>query len=144
MGIAMAWVWLLVAPRGLGFLGELAFDLGQFNNLKNFMRIAIPLAAVGMILHVRDFLAVRALGLIAILAAAPLLYSAFLEPPLTRLLVPIFAYGMIIKGMYWVGQPYLMRDTINWVTRTDSRYKFAALGGLGYGVAVLVCSILWW
>ena len=119
-------------------------DLGEFNRAKNIMRILVPVAAAGMILHVKEFLAVRAIGLLALMAAAPLLYAAYLEPPASRLLVPIFAYAMIFKGLFWVGMPFLMRDAITWVTKTDSRYRAATIGGLGYGVAILVCAIFWW
>lgn len=144
MGAGMLWFWLLVAPDGLGPLSKLQMDLGEFNRAKNIMRILVPIAAAGMILHVKEFLAVRAIGLLALMAAAPLLYAAYLEPPASRLLIPIFAYGMIFKGLFWVGMPFLLRDAITWVTKTDSRYRLASLGGLGYGVAVLVCAILWW
>jgi len=144
MGAGMLWFWLLVAPSGLGPLSKLQMDLGEFNRAKNIMRILVPIAAVGMIMHVKEFLAVRAIGLLALMAAAPLLYSAYLEPPASRLLVPIFAYGMIFKGLFWVGMPFLMRDAITWVTKTHGRYRLASLGGLGYGVTVLVCAILWW
>ncbi|MCP5536803.1 MAG: hypothetical protein H7A51_11315 [Akkermansiaceae bacterium] len=144
MGAGMLWFWLLVAPDGLGPLSKLQMDLGEFNRAKNLMRLLVPIAAAGMIMHVKEFLTVRAIGLLALMAAAPLLYSAYLEPPASRLLVPVFAYAMIFKGLFWVGMPFLMRDAITWVTKTDGRYKLAALGGLAYGVAVLVCAILWW
>ncbi|MBT8038482.1 MAG: hypothetical protein KJO21_13175 [Verrucomicrobiae bacterium] len=144
MGVGMLWFWLLVAPDRLGFLSKLQMDLGEFNRAKNIMRILVPIAAVGMIMHVKEFLAVRAMGLLALMAAAPLLYAAYLEPQASRLLVPLFAYVMIFKGLFWVGMPYLMRDTITWVTQTDRRYRAAAFGGLAYGVAVLVCAIFSW
>lgn len=144
MGIGMFWFWLLVAPNGLGPLSKLQMDLGEFNRAKNLMRILVPIAAAGMIMHVKEFLAVRAIGLLALMAAAPLLYSAYLEPPSSRLLIPIFGYAMIFKGLFWVGMPFLMRDAITWVTKTDARYRAAAFGGLAYGIAVLVCAILWW
>ena len=144
MGAGMFWFWLLVAPDGLGPLSKLQMDLGEFNRAKNLMRILVPLAAAGMIMYVKDFLAVRALGLLALMAAAPLLYAAFLEPPASRLLISIFAYAMIFNGLFWVGMPYLMRDAITWVTKTESRYRSASLAGLGYGIAVLVCAMIWW
>ena len=144
MGLGMAWFWLLIAPDGLGIFSKLQMDLGDFNRAKNILRILVPIAAAGMIMHVKEFLAVRGLGLLALMAAAPFLYAAYLEPPASRLLVPIFAYVMIFKGLFWVGMPYTMRDAITWATKTDGRYKLLTVGGLGYGVAVLVCAILWW
>ena len=144
MGAGMLWFWLLIAPDKLGIFSKLQMDLGEFNQAKNIMRILVPVAAAGMIMHVKEFLTVRAIGLLALMAAAPLLYAAYLEPPASRLLIPIFAYVLIFKGLFWVGMPFVMRDAITWVTKTDSRYKLATLGGLGYGIAVLVCAILWW
>ncbi|MEJ6571994.1 MAG: hypothetical protein QNL39_08425 [Akkermansiaceae bacterium] len=144
MGAGMLWFWLLIAPDKLGIFSKLQMDLGEFNQAKNIMRILVPVAAAGMIMHVKEFLTVRAIGLLALMAAAPLLYAAYLEPPASRLLIPIFAYVLIFKGLFWVGMPFVMRDAITWVTKTDSRYKLATLGGLGYGIAILVCAILWW
>jgi len=144
MGIGMAWFWLLIAPDNLGVLSKLQMDLGDFNRAKPILRILVPIAAAGMIMHVKEFLTVRAIGLLALMVAAPLLYSAYLKPQMTRLLIPIFAYGLIFKALFWVGMPYTMRDAITWAVKTDRRYKALTLGGLGYGVAVLLCAILWW
>ena len=144
MGIGMAWFWLLIAPDGLGILSKLQMDLGEFNRAKSILRILVPIAAAGMIIHVKEFLTVRAIGLLALMAAAPLLYAAYLEPQTSRLLLPLFAYGMIFKGLFWVGMPYTMRDAISWALKTDGRYRALTLGGLSYGIAVLLCAVLWW
>ncbi len=144
LGAGMFWFWLLVAPDGLGPLSKLQMDLGEFNQAKRLMRIIIPIAAFGMVTYVKEFLAVRSIGLLALMAAAPLLYAAYLEPPATRLLVPLYAYGLIFGGLFWVGMPYTLRDMISWVTKTEGRYRNAALTGLGYGVLVLICTMVWW
>ena len=65
LGIGMAWFWLLIAPDKLGILSSLQMDLGEFNNAKNILRIIVPIAAFGMIVHVKEFLTVRGLGLCA-------------------------------------------------------------------------------
>lgn len=144
IGAGMFWFWLLVAPDGLGPLSKLQMDLGEFNQAKRLLRILIPLAAFGMITYVKEFLAVRGIGLLALMAAAPLLYAAYLEAPVSRLLVPVYAYGLVFGGLFWVGMPYTLRDMITWVTKTEARYRNAALAGLVYGVLVLVCTMLWW
>ena len=144
IGAGMFWFWLLVAPDGLGPLSKLQMDLGEFNQAKNMLRIIIPIAALGMITYVKEFLAVRGLGLLALMAAAPLLYAAYLEQPLSRLLVPLYAYALVFGGLFWVGMPFTLRDMITWVTKTESRYRASAFAGLGYGLIVLMCAILWW
>ena len=144
IGAGMFWFWLLLAPNGLGPVSKLQMDLGEFNQAKSLLRIIIPVAAVGMITYVKEFLAVRGLGLLALMAAAPLLYAAYLEPPMSRLLIPIYAYAMILGGLFWVGMPFTLRDLITYVTKTESRFRASALAGLSYGVVVLICAMLWW
>ena len=51
---------------------------------------------------------------------------------------------MLTVGLFFVGMPYLMRDGIQWVTASASRFKGLVSLGLLYGVAVLACSILWY
>ncbi|MBK1832347.1 hypothetical protein JIN77_16535 [Verrucomicrobiaceae bacterium R5-34] len=144
LGIGMTWFWLLIAPERLGVLSSLHMDLGEFNKAKPILRILVPIAAYGMIVHVKEFLTVRAIGLLALMAAAPLLYAAYLEPPASRLLVPIFAYVMIFKGLFWVGMPYTMRDAITWALKSNDRYVMLSIGGLCYGLAVMACALIWW
>jgi hypothetical protein len=144
LGLGLAWFWLLVAPASMGTLGALAMDLGEFNNAKPLLRILIPITMVLVVISVRDFLAVRALGVLGLLAAAPLLESAFLKDPATRLLVPIYAYGLLTASLFWVGMPYLFRDAVDWVTAESKRWNAMVLAGLTYGLAIVICALAFW
>ncbi len=144
LGIGLAWFWLLIAPTGMGKLSALAMDLGEFNSAKGLLRILVPVSLVLVCISVRDFLAVRALGLVGLMAAAPLLGAAFLKDPQSRLLVPIFAYAMLTASMFFVGMPYLFRDAVTWVTADQKRWTFLSVAGLGYGVATLICAFAFW
>ncbi len=145
MGIGMFWFWLLIIP-GVDDspLGYLSMDLGEFNSAKKFLVVLVPVAAYLMISEVRDFLSVRATGLLSLMVSAPLLYSSFQDWPTGKLLIPIYAYAMLTAGLFMVGMPYLLRDLIGWVVKDDKRYFACAGGGLLYGIAVLVCNILYW
>ena len=140
MAIGMAWFWLLIVP----FKSPIAMDLGEFNGAKMILLVAVPVVAYLMITGVKEFLAVRGLGVVSLMAAAPLLAAAWMEPATGRLLVPIFAYGMLTVGLFCVGMPYLLRDTITWAIASSTRFKALALGGFAYGIAVLACSIICW
>jgi hypothetical protein len=104
----------------------------------------VPISLVLVCISVRDFLAVRALGLLGLMAAAPLLGAAFLKDPTSRLLVPIFAYTMLTASLFWVGMPYLFRDAITWITADQRRWTLACVAGLGYGIATAVCAFAFW
>lgn len=145
LGVGLIWFWLIVAQPGPGRLNSLAMDLGdQFNALKPILKILVPISIVLIALAVKEFLAVRALGLVGLMAAAPLLESAFQKDPTSRLLVPLFCYGMILVSLYWVGMPYLFRDAVRWATATKPRWSALSLAGLAYGVAILACALLFW
>jgi hypothetical protein len=144
LGIGLAWFWLLIAPDNMGLFSSLAMDLGEFNGAKPLLRILVPVSMFLVATSVRDFLAVRALGVVGLMAASPLLESAFLKDPASRLLVPIYAYALLTASMFCVGMPYLFRDALNWASADSKRWTLFSLAGLGYGVATLVCALVFW
>ena len=149
--------WLAALPRSykLGvailsvdfiwsFLLMLNMDWGEFYNLKTPLLVLLPVFLFLTIRYVDEFLAVRALGILSLLVAAPILEAAFLQPPASRLLVVVLAYVYLILGMFWIGMPHLLRDQIGWVLRSALRWKAAVFGGIAYGVAVLFCALVWY
>jgi hypothetical protein len=144
LGLGLAWFWLLIAPSGLGKLSSLTMDLGEFNGAKRLLQMLVPISLVLVCMSVRDFLAVRALGLLGLMAAAPLLGAAFLKDPSSRLLVPIYTYVMLTASLFFVGMPYLFRDAVTWVTAKRSRWTIFAASGLAYGIATVACAFAFW
>lgn len=144
LGIGLAWFWLLIAPDNKGLISSLAMDLGEFNAAKPTLRILVPVSLFLVATSVRDFLAVRALGVVGLMVASPLLEAAFLKDPASRLLVPIFAYALLTASMFCVGMPYLFRDAVNWLCASPRRWQLASLAGIGYGTATLICAFAFW
>ena len=116
-------------------------DLGEFSQYRTWLQIGVPIAFVLTLVFVDEFLAVRALGMLALLAAEPVLSAAFLRPESARLLLVVLAYVWLTLGLFWVGMPYLLRDQIDWITRTGNRFRALTLAGLVYGLVVLVCAV---
>lgn len=144
MGFGMIWFWLLVAPPGKGIFSSLSMDLGEFDKAKPYLMLGVPLFCIGMIMYVREFLFVRGLGLCLLMAAGPLLYAADFEKASFRIIIPIIAYAMIIKGLYFVGMPYLFRDGVKWLTDNPARWRMVSLSGLILGLVILGCSFTVW
>ncbi|MCB1096949.1 MAG: hypothetical protein KDN22_15345 [Verrucomicrobiae bacterium] len=132
--IDFVWSWILIS----------SMDLGEFQGIRQVLQIAIPVTYLLVINCVDEFLAVRALGVLLLLAATPVLDAAFLEMPITRLLLPLLAYAWIIIGLFWVGMPYVLRDQIAWVSASESRWKGACAGGIGYGLLMLICAVVFY
>lgn len=116
-------------------------DMGEFYFLRRWFLTLVPIGFVLVLVYVKEFLAVRALGSLMLLAAGPVLAAAFLQPPVTRLLLPILAYAWIITGMFFVGMPFLLRDIIGWLLARESRWNLAVWSGVGYGALMLLLAI---
>jgi hypothetical protein len=117
-------------------------EMGEFSSFRRPLLILLPIGFVLVLIFVEEFLAVRALGVLCLLAAEPLLDAAFLRPETSRLLVTVLAYLMIVAGLFWVTMPYLLRDQIHWSTKSAGRWRFLSGAALLYGVAILGCAIV--
>jgi hypothetical protein len=117
------WALLLVATM----------DLGEFSHLRTPLLAVIIVATFLTFRYVDEFLAVRALGILLLLLAEPLIETAFLRPETGRLLLVAWAYALAILGMVWVGLPYLLRDQIDWARKSRPIWTAAALAGVLYG-----------
>jgi len=116
-------------------------DLGEFSTYRPIFLTIIVAGFFLTLVFVEEFLAVRALGMLLLLAAEPLLDAAFLRPEVSRLLLSVLAYAWATLGIFWVGKPYLLRDQIEWISKTETRWRLAALAGVIYGVAVLGAAL---
>jgi hypothetical protein len=125
--ICLVWtMWLLVT-----------IQMGEFAGFRRPLLIALPIGYVLTLFFVEEFLAVRALGILCLLTAEPLLDAAFLRYETSRLLLTVFAYLLIIAGLFWVAIPYVLRDQINWSARSVFRWRCLHAIALIYGCVIL-------
>ena len=126
--IAAVWSFWLLATM----------EMGEFSSFRRPLLIVLPIAYVLVILFVAEFLAVRALGILCLLAAEPLLEAAFFRYEASRLLVTVFSYLLIVAGLIWVTMPYLLRDQIDWSARSNGRWRIIHGIAAAYGAVILV------
>ena len=151
---APAQAWLRAFPRSAGWGTALLFlatawalvlisviDLGEFAPWRPRLQVVIPIAGFLTWRYVDEFLSVRALGMVLLLAMEPLLEAAWLQPEMSRLFLVAVAYLYIILAMFWIGMPYVLRDQIAWVTKNESRWRAAALVGIVYGAILILCPL---
>ncbi|HEX8489528.1 MAG TPA: hypothetical protein VF626_00795 [Chthoniobacterales bacterium] len=116
-------------------------EMGEFSGFRKPLLIIMPIGFLLVLRFVDEFLAARALGILFLLAAEPLLSAAFFRNEASRLLVTVFAYLLIVVGLFWVTMPYLMRDQINWSARSNGRWRLTHGIALLYGAAILACAV---
>jgi hypothetical protein len=116
-------------------------EMGEFSAFRKPLLFVLPVGFLLVLRFVDEFLAARALGILFLLAAEPLLDAAFFQTEATRLLVTVFAYLLIITGLFWVTMPYLLRDHINWSAQTNGRWRFTHGLAFLYGAALVACAV---
>jgi len=125
--ICLVWTFWLLAT----------IQMGEFSAFRRPLLIGLPIGYGLALRFVDEFLAVRALGILCLLAAEPLLDAAFLRYESSRLLVTAFAYVLIVAGLFWVAIPYVLRDQINWSARSVFRWRCLHIVALIYGGVIL-------
>jgi len=125
--IALVWSFWLLATM----------EMGEFSSFRRPLMILLPIGYVLILRFVEEFLAVRALGILCLLAAEPLLEAAFFRYEASRLFVTVLAYLLIVVGLFWVTMPYLLRDQINWSANSNARWRILHGVTAAYGVAIL-------
>ena len=116
-------------------------EMGEFSSFRKPLLFILPVGFLLVLRFVDEFLAARSLGILFLLGAEPLLDAAFFRDETSRLLVTVFAYILIVAGLFWVTMPYLMRDQINWSARTNGRWRITHGLVFLYGVAILACAV---
>ena len=133
----MAGVFLLTICLVWTFWLLATIQMGEFSAFRRPLLIALPIGYGLVLRFVGEFLAVRALGILCLLAAEPLLDAAFLRYETSRLLVTVLAYLLILAGLFWVAIPYVLRDQINWSARSTFRWRCLHAIALIYGCVIL-------
>lgn len=110
-------------------------DFGQY---RNQLLIGFALVAVLSFFCVAEFLAVRGLASLILLAAWPLLKSAYGEFDIpARLFMVSIVYVALTAAIVLGAQPYRLRDAIDWLQRVPGRARWCGATLAGYGLLLV-------
>jgi len=129
----LASLWFLYRVTQLG-----PADFGAW---KPVLLVIFGATAAGAFVFTPDFLAVRGLAGLILLAAGPLLAAAYMrydEPQ--RLLMVAILYVLIVVAMFLGTMPYLMRNCFEWLWAQPKRLKVFGGGFVAYGAILVVTS----
>jgi hypothetical protein len=89
---------------------------------------------------VPDFLAVRGLAALVLLAASPILDAGYMNFQPQVYPLKVFVYLCIALAIWLGATPYRLRDFFEWLFRTSGRPRVAGGALLGYGVLLMVLA----
>ena len=113
-------------------------DFGEYRGL-----LAIAFAAIAALAFkcVPDFLAVRGLSILVLLAATPLLGAAYMEYQFPqRLFMVTFVYVCIALALWLGASPFRLRDFLEWLFARPGRTRAFGAAALAYGVLLSIVA----
>ena len=115
--------------------------LGRVDSLKPALYFLPPLSFYLLINFMDELLAPRALGVLLLLVATPVLRIVQWHDSPWRLVITVMAYAWVIAGMALILSPYLFRRTARLLVPTSSRHRLSALAKLAFGVFLIVLAL---
>ena len=136
---SLPWGYALVTLATIWFLWNLGQEsIADFAAFKPHLMFGFAAIGVGTCVFVKDFLGARGVGVTLLLVAKLMLDTGrpHLETTPWVWVIQLWAYAMIIAGMWITISPYRLRDLLDWGTATTSRTQRHCGLGLVFGLFV--------
>jgi hypothetical protein len=127
-------------------------SLADFSAYKSYMMTAF--AAIGLLtcVFVQDFLAVRGLAVVALLLGKLMVDTGRLHLPTAMfqaqqgesswvLVIQIWAYVLIVAGIWFTVTPWKLRDFLNFATATESRVRIGSAIRLAFAAFIVLLGL---
>ncbi len=139
--VAIGYVLMVIGT--VWFLYNVSIEsLADFESMKKFLYGLFIAIAVGTCLFVKDFLAVRGLAVLMLLFGKLIVDSARWVDTDWRLVMVVFAYILIVVGMWLTVSPWRMRDWINYDTATPQRLRAFSAARFAFGLFVAILGFV--
>jgi hypothetical protein len=139
---SLPWGYALVTLGTLWFLKYLREEqIAEFASFKPYLMGAFVALGVATCIFVSDFLAVRGLAVVFMLLGKLMVDTARWSETEWRLVVVIWAYVLVVAGMWFTISPWRLRNLIEWSTATEQRIRVGNGLRLAFGLFVGILGL---
>lgn len=126
------------------FLYYLSIEsVADFASFKPLLYLLFGAVGVGACLYVQDYLPVRGLAALLLLLAKLMVDTG--RPNLGKngwvLVFQLWAYVLVIAGMWFSISPWRLRDLIHWATATEQRTRILSAARMGFGFFIVALGL---
>jgi hypothetical protein len=117
--------------------------IADFSVFKPYMMAGFTAVGILTCIFVQDFLAVRGLAVVLLLLAKLMVDTGrphLGESPFV-LVIQIWAYLLVVLGIWFTVTPWKLRDILNWATATEDRIRLGSRIRLVFAVFVLILGL---
>src|SRR5688572_16868675 len=115
--------------------------IADFAVMKPYLCAFFAAVGVGACIFVKDFLPVRGLAVLLLLAAKLMVDTARWADTSWRLVITTWAYIWILAGMWLTVSPWRLRDLANWMAASENRTRMITGARVAFGVFVLLLGL---
>jgi hypothetical protein len=113
----------------------------DFGDYRTYLFIGFLLVAILSFRCVPDFLAVRGLATVILMAALPLLEAAYMEYDKPQRLFMVSVVYLALSAAIWLGaQPWRLRDFFTWLFAQPARGRRIGAALAAYGVLLSIVA----
>lgn len=117
--------------------------IADFSAFKPYMLAGFTAVGIGSCIFVRDFLAVRGLAVVLLLLAKLMVDTG--RPHLNDspfvLVIQVWAYVLIIAGIWFTVTPWRLRDLLDFATANETRVRISSGIRLAFAVFILALGL---
>ncbi len=117
--------------------------IADFSVFKPYMMAGFTAVGILACIFVQDFLAVRGLAVVLLLLAKLMVDTG--RPHLGAtpwvLVIQLWAYLLVVVGVWFTVTPWKLRDILNWATATEDRIRIGSAIRLGFAVFVMILGL---
>jgi hypothetical protein len=111
--------------------------IADFAAMKPYLCAFFAAVGVGACIFVQDYLPVRGLAVLLLVAAKCLVDAARWVDTEWRLVITTLAYVWVLAGMWFTVSPWRLRDLIHWATANDQRTRLLSAVRLAFGLVLI-------
>jgi predicted DNA-binding transcriptional regulator AlpA len=117
--------------------------IADFSVFKKYMIAGFTAVGILACFFVQDFLAVRGLAVVMLLLAKLMVDTGgpHLGESSFVLVIQIWAYLLVVAGIWFTVTPWKLRDILNWATATEERIRVGSAIRLAFAVFVLILGL---
>jgi len=116
-------------------------SISDFANYKNVLLGGFAAVGISSCVFVQDFLAVRGLAVVFLVLAKLMVDTARWNPSEWRLVIVIWAYVLVLAGMWFTVCPWHLRDILAWATANERRVRLGSVLRLAFGLFVAALGL---
>ena len=136
------WGYVLMAIGTAWFLWNLNNEtISDFAAYKKIMLLGFGAVGVLSCIYVKDYLAVRGLSVVLLLAAKLVLDTARWNNSPWRLVLAVGAYFWIVCAMWFMVSPWRFRDLVVWSTANEKRIRVTSAIRLAGCILILALGL---